>query len=449
MTWYRCGNGGSGGAVGTILKGTNKPQNTQGANGQVYLRNIAIPSGVDIRASISNSAVGDYFDTGYLFNENTRIEAKFNVSSGAQFPTPFGCRRDGSGTDPYQLFFALSGHRLYYAFGSSENPTDDFFDYNYDTEIIAVEGVCKQTQNGRTKYKLANTYSQDGTLNLYLFCANLGGSPWSSSWAIMTLYYFKIFEGDEPVHYFLPCVDGNNEPCLYDAVTGDYLYNQGSGTLTVGSSVTPNDEILSAYAKVSDNWQSLVGTDVDDITDAQESILEYKQYMKFNGHGVILPWTLNSDYKVEVVFCETTYNNDSSVIGNSFNASRIHLTTYSSKYYCSKGDSEGNFGTWSSGEHTFVCNNGNSHNEFDGVEVTDYTPATVNDIYYTLGCRGADDWRNAYYGWIKSFRIYSISTGDLLHELLPCKILNQSCFIDTVEDKIYCNQSIQAVDTVS
>ena len=182
--------------------------------------------------------------------------------------------------------------------------------------------------------------------------------------------------------------------------------------------------------------------------DLPSDIITYKNYIKFNGEGIILPWKLNSDYKIEVVFHETTYRNDSCIIGNSYTSTRSHLTEYSNKYYTSTGSSEGNFGTWTSGEHTFINNNGNAHNEFDGVEVTNYTPATDSGVSYTIGCR-VNLTSNAYYGWIKTYKIYSISNGTLLHDLRPAELFNQACLFDVVEKKAYYANNLQAVDTIS
>lgn len=175
--------------------------------------------------------------------------------------------------------------------------------------------------------------------------------------------------------------------------------------------------------------------------------ITYKNYLKFNGYGIILPWTLNSDYKIEVVFHETTYLQDSAIIGNTRNETRSNLTEYNNAYFTSTGTSGSGFGSWSAGEHTFITNNGNGKNEFDGVEVTDYTPTTDSTINYAIGWRATAG--NAFKGWIKSYKVYSISSGDLLHELKPAVVMNSPCLYDTIDGKIYSTSLVEAVDTVS
>lgn len=174
----------------------------------------------------------------------------------------------------------------------------------------------------------------------------------------------------------------------------------------------------------------------------------YKNYIKFNGKGIILPWTIDSDHRVETVFYTTSYSNLSSIIGNTSGKNPTHLTMYNNKYYTSNGNSETNFGSWSAGEHTYISNNGNNHSEFDGVEVIDYTPTTWSNIKYTLGCREAIDGK-AYFGYIKSYKIYSVSTGKLLHDLKPARVFDTlDCFYDSVDKKIYYNDTIVSVDDI-
>lgn len=178
------------------------------------------------------------------------------------------------------------------------------------------------------------------------------------------------------------------------------------------------------------------------------SLIVFKNYAKFNGTaGIIIPYTVTSDYKVTVEFYETNYSNDSAIIGNTDGASFSHLTEYSDRWYTSSGTSEVNFGSWVGNvEHTYITNNGNGKNEFDGVEVTNYAP-TTSYATYTIGCRGQNF--NLYSGYIKSYKIESISTGDAICELKPCLFDNEvPCLYDTVNKKFYYANGLTVMDTI-
>ena len=58
-----------------------------------------------------------------------------------------------------------------------------------------------------------------------------------------------------------------------------------------------------------------------------------KTYVKFNGQGIVLPWAVNSDYKVEVVFYEYNYVANTAIIGNTNGANNSHLTSYNNSQH--------------------------------------------------------------------------------------------------------------------
>lgn len=55
--------------------------------------------------------------------------------------------------------------------------------------------------------------------------------------ASMKLYYFQIYEDEVLVKDFIPVIDNNNVPCLYDKVEGKLYYNQGEGEFLYGEKV--------------------------------------------------------------------------------------------------------------------------------------------------------------------------------------------------------------------
>ena len=175
-----------------------------------------------------------------------------------------------------------------------------------------------------------------------------------------------------------------------------------------------------------DRYRETISFPMQYVGGGDDASLEYGTCCNFGSNGgIILPFKLNEDYKVTVTFYENAYHNDSSVIGNTHSASYSHLTEYNNRWYTSSDGSEANFGSWvGQTVHTYITNNGNNKNEFDGVEVTDYTPRTDTNIGYTVGCRG-DANSNKYQEYIKSYKIESISTGDVICELKPAKFTYQ------------------------
>lgn len=77
-----------------------------------------------------------------------------------------------------------------------------------------------------TDYKISGTISN----SVHLFNRNY------SSKAIFKgrLYYAKISENNTIVHDFIPVLDWNDCPCMYDKVSGELLYNQGTGEFLYG-----------------------------------------------------------------------------------------------------------------------------------------------------------------------------------------------------------------------
>lgn len=70
------------------------------------------------------------------------------------------------------------------------------------------------------------------SLNIYLFGYNYGGVPNMSYCLKGRIDTFLISEGDQIVRQFLPCLDDNDIPCMYEIYTGTVHYNQGLGNFS-------------------------------------------------------------------------------------------------------------------------------------------------------------------------------------------------------------------------
>lgn len=48
------------------------------------------------------------------------------------------------------------------------------------------------------------------------------------------MYYFKISESGNLIRDFIPVLDLSGRPAMYDVVSGQLFYNQGTGEFTWG-----------------------------------------------------------------------------------------------------------------------------------------------------------------------------------------------------------------------
>ena len=62
---------------------------------------------------------------------------------------------------------------------------------------------------------------------LYLFAENYGGTLYRRGKT--KLYYLKILNNGVLQRDFIPVIDWNNRPAMYDKVSGQMFYNQGTG----------------------------------------------------------------------------------------------------------------------------------------------------------------------------------------------------------------------------
>lgn len=251
------GNGGSG---VTILTGDAEPSAQEGSNGQLYLKTTAVQL-LDYIASPG----GPWLSTGYIPTINSEFVMDMELESPYNsYDTPFGSR---SGS--VDVFVAYDGGTFRYLFGSSNQSVASIAGYyGQRVQMVLKNGRAAVEQDGITLVE--RTFSATlGTVTvpMGIFTLQTGlGVDMSSCRARGKLYGFKIYESGVLVRSYVPALDSNKEPCLYESFTGTSYYNQGSGSLLAGQPIGTLDSIVSAaYAKTNGAWNSLLGTSISDI----------------------------------------------------------------------------------------------------------------------------------------------------------------------------------------
>lgn len=178
-----------------------------------------------------------YIDTGFVPNAETGLYYKVqHIGTGNMLP--FGV--NGSNGSCYPPRYNSANTYLTYYWGNNSvgnnnlmfkpNVGDDYLFsasvnlYNDDTVNVWSEDT---EWHGGIRHDMVSVY----TSSLYLFSFNNGSGAMDTTYGkfVGRIFRAKITQGQELVHDYIPCLDDNNKPCMFDLITQETLYNQGTG----------------------------------------------------------------------------------------------------------------------------------------------------------------------------------------------------------------------------
>ena len=164
---------------------------------------------------------------------------------------------------------------------------------------------------------------------IFLFSLNLGGMPISNQGLKGRIDTFLISEEDQIVRQFVPCLDADGIPCMYELYTGTVHYNQGSGQFSYPREYT-NDPINlpAGYIKcvyLQSNGTQWIDTEV--IPNADTGVYIKTQHLNYGDYNPFGSWENSSAY-----FYPPRFNTSSKHCVYSFG------TTYQSAFVYDKAD---------------------------------------------------------------------------------------------------------------
>ena len=112
-------------------------------------------------------------------------------------------------------------------------PTIQGVDYEFD--IQAEYGVRTGYWNNEN---VSLNYSGSLCSNLPLHLFGHKSITVNESSEPLRIYKFQIYLSSGIVRDFIPVLDSNDTPCMYDKVTNQFFYNQGTGQFIAGPVVT-------------------------------------------------------------------------------------------------------------------------------------------------------------------------------------------------------------------
>lgn len=177
---------------------------------------------------------GPIIDTGYIPSNKTRIKTKFllaDVSNGKAHV--FGILADGNhnSSKSYEFFvydrvyhFIYSG--TFYTKSNATNGDNIILDWNKNVLNFSVNST------NRNDTLTPKTFTSSYTMPLFSLRSSTN-FPSRGSF-VGKMYYFQIYDNDTLVRDFIPVLDSNGIPCMYDKVEGKFYYNQGTGNFIAG-----------------------------------------------------------------------------------------------------------------------------------------------------------------------------------------------------------------------
>ena len=189
---------------------------------------------------------GDYIgnvmiDTGYVPNINTNVKLKFSTSKQDNGRLIFGYYVGDllDNTNQYWRFF--NNYQTYYF----DCPNDGYQRLRIDDGVTNYGSPLEYKVGNMYLNNLTTGVSKIGTPltantwehSLCFFGCDTGNDKWYGDKGIK-FYYLKIYEGETLVKDFIPVLDTNNKPCMYEKIGKTFHYNTGEDEPTYGRKTT-------------------------------------------------------------------------------------------------------------------------------------------------------------------------------------------------------------------
>ena len=196
---------------------------------------ISIPAGCT-EVEYLESTGTQYIDTGILGNGEFDVDylyyqtedstnAIFAGARSASQHLNFGQRAAGTGG------FSMSYLGSFWKAGSSPSINTDIrvqISYKSGSQTGSLNDIAL-TGNTLTGTEATN-------LSIYLFKRHHYGTD-DVSGLVGRMYYFKLWNNGTLVRDMIPVLDWNMTPCMYDKVSGQFFYNQGTGSFSYGREI--------------------------------------------------------------------------------------------------------------------------------------------------------------------------------------------------------------------
>ena len=176
------------------------------------------------RLAYLESTGTQYIDTGIVATATAGVDITAMATGTRTNCFLFG----GGGTSNNNEFSCYTWNTIqYYRFGKSA-VTTSYIVLNTAYRIVAIGNDITVTKDGAADYSgtIDAATATPGNDPVYLFALNRG----TISPGTCRIYSCKFYDGNTVVGDFIPVMDWNDVPCMYDNVSKALFHNIGTGT---------------------------------------------------------------------------------------------------------------------------------------------------------------------------------------------------------------------------
>lgn len=176
-----------------------------------------------------------YIDTKYIPDENTGFYIDFILIDQINYNGKriFGSsrRNDGNwGGIMLSSYSRYSGGQLVY--GQRSKSTNPSLLTNQRMWISLLQKKYTSSTGANLELVQSSYFLSDLYGSIYMF--NVHTDVETSTFTSLKLYILKLYDSDTLVRDYIPVIDSTERPCLFDKVSRECYYNQGTGEFLYG-----------------------------------------------------------------------------------------------------------------------------------------------------------------------------------------------------------------------
>lgn len=223
--------------ISDILDGKiNPPPITEFAAKYGWVR-YSVPNGSNNYITSNGT---QYIDTGYAWkSENAEVYIRLDYMHEPNDESIFGSENS---TPQYSgVAYAVNRNVSFYV-GTSKNllGKNVIQKQTYDLTVTMNNGKLTTKWNNAAEQNATYTGSIKNGRNIYIFANNQHANLLQKS--SIKLRRFSMKDNGVLVRSFIPTIDPDGVPCLFDYCTGRYFYNAGTGTFAFSGMIKPIEE---------------------------------------------------------------------------------------------------------------------------------------------------------------------------------------------------------------